>query len=125
MDTTTIILFSVSFALLVFYIFARRSVLKNIKNLDSNEFGDLMRKGQLIDVRTPDEFKSGHILGARNIPLNRMKQSLKAIRKDQAVFLYCQSGKRSKNAATYLYSQGYENLYNLKGGFNNWDGKTK
>jgi rhodanese-related sulfurtransferase len=83
------------------------------------------RKAQLIDVREPQEFESGHILGARNIPVTQLKQRLVEIRKDKPVYLYCQKSSRSSRAATILHKNGYEDLNQLKGGFKNWTGKIK
>lgn len=83
------------------------------------------RKAQLIDVREPQEFDAGHILGARNIPVTQLKQRLIEIRKDKPVYLYCQKSSRSARAAQILHKNGYKELYQLKGGFKNWTGKIK
>ena len=83
------------------------------------------RKAQLIDVREPQEFDAGHILGARNIPVTQLKQRLIEIRKDKPVYLYCQKSSRSARAAQILHKNGYKQLYQLKGGFKNWTGKIK
>ncbi|RLQ98257.1 rhodanese-like domain-containing protein [Falsibacillus albus] len=96
-----------------------------IKNLTEDEFRQGYRKAQLIDVREPNEFDQGHILGARNIPLSQLKMRMKEIRTDQPVYLYCQSGLRSGRAGQTLYRKGYRNLHHLQGGFKKWTGKTK
>lgn len=96
-----------------------------LKTLTEEEFRKDYRKAQLIDVREPNEFDNGHILGARNIPLTQMKMRLKEIRKDKPVYLYCESGTRSARAATVLKKNGYGDLNQLKGGFKKWSGKTK
>ncbi|CAH0345708.1 Sulfurtransferase [Bacillus sp. CECT 9360] len=83
------------------------------------------RKAQLIDVREPNEFEAGHILGARNIPLTQLKTRLKELRTDKPIYLYCQSGLRSGRAAQMLHRKGYKELYHLKGGFKQWSGKIK
>ena len=56
--------------------------------VDNVEFEELIRKGQLVDLRDPNEFHAKHILGARNIPSNQLKVSLAALRKDKPVLLY-------------------------------------
>lgn len=96
-----------------------------ITTLTPEEFRNGYRKAQLIDVREPNEFESGHILGARNIPLSQLKIRMKEIRPDKPVYLYCQNSIRSGRAAQMLYRKGYKELYQLKGGFKKWDGKIK
>lgn len=98
---------------------------KIVKTVSEEEFRSGYRKAQLIDVREPNEFDAGHILGARNIPLSQMKMRMKEIRPDLPVYLYCQSGMRSGRAAQFLYRKGYKNLTHLKGGFKGWTGKVK
>ncbi|MEQ6375933.1 rhodanese-like domain-containing protein [Bacillaceae bacterium S4-13-58] len=96
-----------------------------LKTLTEEEFRQGYRKAQLIDVREPQEFKGGHILGARNIPVTQMKHRLIEIRKDKPIYLYCQSGSRSARAANLLHRKGYKDLYQLKGGYKKWSGKIK
>lgn len=93
--------------------------------LDEEEFRENYRKAQLIDVREPGEFDNGHILGARNIPMTQLKQRLVEVRPDKPVYLYCQGSGRSSRAAQMLHKQGYEKLFQLKGGFKNWNGRIK
>ena len=96
-----------------------------IKTLSEEEFRAGYRKAQLIDIREADEFNAGHILGARNIPLSQIRMRYKELRKDQPVYLYCQSGFRTGRAAQYLKKQGYKDFYQLQGGFKTWTGKIK
>ncbi|MCM3597168.1 rhodanese-like domain-containing protein [Metabacillus idriensis] len=98
---------------------------KIMKTLTEEEFRAGYRKAQLIDVREPNEFDGGHILGARNIPLSQMRQRHKEIRKDQPVYIYCQNTVRSGRTAQMLKRKGYNDLYMLKGGFKGWGGKIK
>jgi rhodanese-related sulfurtransferase len=98
---------------------------KIVKTLTEQQFIEGYRKAQLIDVREPNEFENGHILGARNIPLSQMKMRLQEIRPDKPVYLYDQNGLRSGRAAQFLNRKGYKQLYHLKGGFKNWTGKIK
>ncbi|OKL38375.1 rhodanese-like domain-containing protein [Domibacillus mangrovi] len=96
-----------------------------VKPLSQEEFVQGYRKAQLIDVREPNEYNGGHILGARNIPVTQIKQRMKEIRPDKPVYLYCQSGLRSGRAAQMLYRKGYRDIYHLQGGFKKWTGKIK
>ncbi|MRG86566.1 rhodanese-like domain-containing protein [Salinibacillus xinjiangensis] len=98
---------------------------KYLKTLTEEEFIQGYRKAQLIDVREPNEFERGHILGARNIPLSQIKNRLVEIRQDKPVYLYCQSGTRSQRAAGILKKHGCQDINHLKGGFKKWTGKVK
>jgi rhodanese-related sulfurtransferase len=98
---------------------------KIVKTVQEDEFRAGYRKAQLIDVREPNEFEAGHVLGARNIPMSQIKMRMKEIRPDLPVYLYCQSGIRSGRAAHFLYRKGYKDLTQLKGGFKGWTGKVK
>lgn len=112
-------------AILTYSIFTWLYQRKIVKTLTEEEFRAGYRKAQLIDVREPNEFNAGHILGARNIPLSQLKMRMKEIRPDKPVYLYCQSGIRSGRAAQTLYRKGYKDLSHLQGGFKKWSGKVK
>lgn len=75
-------------------------------------------KDVVIDVRTPQEFRGGHIEGALNLPHDTIAQSIaKAkVNKDDRVILYCRSGRRSGEALGTLKSLGFSNVENY-GGF--------
>lgn len=70
----------------------------------------------LLDVRTPDEYRGGHIPGSVNIPLDDIRTVLDRI-PDRAVplFIHCRSGLRSGKAALALKSFGYKNVTNIGG----------
>ncbi|MEK5441878.1 MULTISPECIES: rhodanese-like domain-containing protein [unclassified Fredinandcohnia] len=106
----------------IFTFFYQRKI---VTVLTEEQFREGYRKAQLIDVREPNEFDGGHILGARNIPLSQMKQRLTEIRPDKPVYLYCQNTVRSGRAAQLLRRKGYKDLYQLQGGFKKWSGKIK
>lgn len=90
------------------------------------DFAEKIQGGQLIDLREPSEYRKKHIMGARNIPYQQLKQSLGAIRKDKAVLLYENDrGQLVTPAALYLKKQGYQDIYILSYGLNGWDGKVK
>lgn len=113
-------------AVLAFMIVKRFIKPKYLSDLNEEEFKQGYRKAQLIDVREPNEFETGHILGARNIPMSQLRQRKSEIRPDKPVYLYCQSGTRSTRAAEFLKKKhGCEDLSHLKGGFRKWSGKIK
>ncbi len=109
--------------LIVYYVITYFRQKKYLNVLTQEEFIKGYRKAQLIDVREPKEFESGHIRGARNIPLSQFKQSLAAIRPDKPVYLYCQNTTRSYRAAQILRKHKYEDINVLQGGFRKWTGK--
>ncbi|MGG3841463.1 rhodanese-like domain-containing protein [Anoxybacillus kestanbolensis] len=121
MTTVLIILGAIIVYAVIMYFYQKRVV----QTLTEEEFRAGYRKAQLIDVREPDEYAAGHILGARNIPLTQLRFRMKELRKDQPIYLYCQNGIRSGRAAQILYRKGYRDLYHLKGGFKMWTGKVK
>ena len=84
-----------------------------------------LRRVQLIDVRDRDEYNAGHILGARNIPSFELKQRYVELRKDQPIYLYEDGKYAAYRAAIQLKKLGYSDLYVLKDGYKNWDGRIK
>ena len=74
----------------------------------------------VIDVRSPEEYRAGHIPGSRNIPLNRIGEIEKAVPDlGTKLFVYCLSGARSASACAFLVRMGYTNVVNI-GGIANW-----
>ena len=79
----------------------------------------------LLDVRTPEEYRSGHIPGSKNIPLQTIDRvGAVAENKDTALYVYCQSGARSRQAAGILKQMGYTNVNNI-GGIAAYAGKVE
>ena len=79
----------------------------------------------LLDVRTPQEYREGHIPGSKNVPLQRLDQ-VKAVagNKETALFVYCYSGSRSRQAVSMLQRMGYTNVNNI-GGIAAYAGKVE
>lgn len=70
---------------------------------------ELVKNGaQIVDVRTREEFKSGHLKGSVNIPLQELNQSMNKIVKTKPVVVCCASGMRSSSAKSILKSNGYD-----------------
>lgn len=74
----------------------------------------------LIDVRSAQEFKGGHVPNAKNIPLDSLSKQVNKIPKDKTVIVICQSGMRSASACKTLIAAGYSNVLNLRGGTSSW-----
>jgi phage shock protein E len=76
-------------------------------------FADLKARGaQIVDVRSPDEFRDGHVEGSVNIPLGTLERSLARLRRDRPVITCCASGMRSASAKSLLERQGYPDVHN-------------
>lgn len=75
-----------------------------------------------VDVRSEDEFRSGHVPGAVCFPLDKIESGQVSVPKDRLVILSCQSGKRSARARELLHARGYDNLLEMEGGFSAWAG---
>lgn len=70
-----------------------------------------------LDVREKNEFESGHLINAHNIPLSELRERMNEIPKDQAVYVHCRSGQRSYNAVMALQNSGFSNIFNVSGSF--------
>lgn len=76
-------------------------------------YKELVGRGAVIvDVRTPAEYKSGHIKGSLNLPLQSLTQSLGKIKSGVPVITCCASGMRSASAKSILKNNGFEEVYN-------------
>ena len=77
----------------------------------------------LLDVREADEYRSGHIPEAVNVPLSTLKNAIAGVTPDQdkTLFVYCRSGARSRKAADILKTMGYGMVKNI-GGINSYKG---
>jgi len=75
----------------------------------------------LLDVRTPEEYREGHIPGAKLLPVKDIeaKAETEIPEKSATYIVYCRSGSRSAAASAQLVELGYENIYDL-GGINDW-----
>jgi rhodanese-related sulfurtransferase len=89
-------------------------LLKNLLGLQSGvKMQNLVKNGaQIIDVRTPGEFQSGHIRGSLNIPLQDLMQNFSKIKMDKPIITCCASGMRSASAKNILKASGYGEVYN-------------
>ena len=74
----------------------------------------------VIDVRTPDEYASGHVPGAVNIPFDQVAQRIGEIDAPHGVALYCMVGPRARKGESALLAAGYEPVLHLEGGLAAW-----
>lgn len=90
--------------------------------IDAAEYNQQFKDGSdhlLIDVRTPEEYASGHIAGAINISVQTLPDRLDEIPVDQPIVVYCRTGNRSASATDILVNAGYSPVYDL-GGIQDW-----
>ncbi|MEQ8474833.1 rhodanese-like domain-containing protein [Fulvivirga sp.] len=99
--------------------------LKNMLGFGNTpDYKDLLKSGGIIiDVRSPQEFKTGNISGSKNYPLNELDKHLTKLKdKNQPIIACCASGMRSGSAKSILKSKGYTQVFN-GGGWRNLQGK--
>ena len=99
-----------------------KNVYKQITPAEAKALMDSEEGYRILDVRTPEEFASGHIAGAILIPDYEIGSKAERILtdKDQLILVYCRSGRRSKSAAKELAALGYTNIHEF-GGINDWE----
>ena len=79
----------------------------------------------LLDVRTPQEYREGHIPGSQNVPLQQLDKLEEVTEnKDTVLYVYCRSGARSRQAVSLLNHMGYTNVHNI-GGIAAYSGKVE
>ena len=104
---------------------------QNIEILDSKIFFENINKSeniQLLDVRTQDEYKNGAIENALNIDFNNKEKfydQILFLDKSRPVYIYCYSGGRSSEAAKILQKNGFLSIFDLKGGYRDWEYKRE
>ncbi len=94
-----------------------------VLDVDPQEVNEKKEEVVLIDVRQPEEFTGelGHIPGAKLIVLDTLPEKLNLVPKDKTVVIVCRSGGRSARAAEFMQTQGYKDVYNMKGGMILWN----
>lgn len=81
----------------------------------------------IIDVRTAEEVNEGYIPNALHLDIFKGQEFIDAVKKfdaDKSYYLYCRSGARSGQACSIMNQMGFENTYNLAGGFSKWNGPS-
>jgi rhodanese-related sulfurtransferase len=96
----------------------------NIKEIDSPELAQWMddnsKQFRIIDVREPNEIAQGSIQGAEAMPMSVLGGRLGEIDPQEQVVFICRSGARSGQVCAYLEQNGFNNVYNLRGGVIGW-----
>lgn len=103
----------------IFNFFKQTDIHKGLKKYAETE------NAVLLDVRTPQEYREGHIPGSKNVPLQTIdKVASVTENKDTVLFIYCYSGARSRQATAMLQNMGYTNVTNI-GGIAAYQGKVE
>ena len=78
----------------------------------------------IVDIRTSQEYKQGHLKNAVNINLfdRAFLEEVNKLDKSKPIFIYCRSGNRTSSASKKMMNLGFEQVYDLKGGISNWVG---
>lgn len=116
-------IFSLIFlGLMIAFVVYRFMPVKGVMNISVQEAKDKFKETnvQFIDVRTPGEYKSNHRKPFKNIPLSHLASKIGTLDQEKEVVVICQSGMRSAKAAKMLKKQGFEKIYNVKGGMSAW-----
>lgn len=119
---------SILFGLTIILFFTackEKTVAQEIKVLTTQEFHDVTagKEVQLVDVRTPAEFEEGHLENALNINVSETNfiTEVEKLDLDKPIYLYCRSGKRSAKAASILKDIGFKEIYDMSGGYLQWE----
>lgn len=115
-----------AFTLLMFSSQAQTKLPVTAKNLDVKAFAQMMEQKkdlQLLDVRTPDEWKAGTLPHALKMDYysEDFQSALQNLDKSKPVAVYCHSGGRSGNTMEMLEEMGFKETYNLLGGISAWE----
>ena len=103
----------------IFDFFKQPDINKGLKEYAEKE------NAVLLDVRTPQEYREGHIPGSKNVPLQTLDKVRSVVEnKDAELFVYCYSGARSRQATVMLQHMGYTNVQNI-GGIAAYQGKVE
>ena len=94
----------------------------SVPTITAEELNEKLKFGKhplVLDVRQPDEFRTGHITGAKLVPLNELYRHMKELPKGREIVCICASGNRSTTAAKALAKEGFTVL-NVQGGMLAW-----
>jgi len=99
--------------------YVAENILKGrVKSIQWHEVEDLpSEKACILDVRDPDEVECGKIPGSINIPLNDLRERVDELPQDKKIVVYCKVGLRAYIACRILAQKGFQNVYNLSGGY--------
>lgn len=110
-----------------FYNCKEQKKVQSLQLVTTEEMQELMslEDMQLVDVRTPSEYLEGHVPNAQNIDFldENFDEQIQSLDKSKPIIVYCKSGGRSAKCASKLAALGFEKIYDLEGGFSQWEFK--
>jgi len=104
-------------------VFEIRARARGASALGPGETVRYMNDGAVVlDIREPDEFATGHLVGARNVPQSKLGEAGSSLDKfkEKPVIVYCGNGASSTTAARQLQAQGFTRVMSLRGGVDAW-----
>jgi rhodanese-related sulfurtransferase len=112
-----------------YYVYMHRRTMMNdfkVENISAEEAKDLVDKDKsiiVLDVRTKSEYMSGHIPGAKLVPLNQLPNEIEELNdlKEKPVLVYCATGRRSLMAIKILIQNDFSNIRHLNNGISSWN----
>lgn len=115
-------------AIILFYFLYKKFAFvgnKHVKNISAEKAYELIKENKdilILDVRTPAEFKSGHIKGAKSVPVANLNSNIAQLEnyKDKPVIVHCASGGRSPSAVRVLLKNNFNQIYHMNHGIIGW-----
>lgn len=100
----------------------------SVQEIEVAELSELLTSGshglRIVDVRETHEHRQGIVPGSETVPLASLPVRLSEFSQDEKLIMVCHSGARSAHACMFLQQQGFENVYNLRGGILGWAGSN-
>ncbi|SFZ97510.1 Rhodanese-like domain protein [hydrothermal vent metagenome] len=120
LELTNVFYWIAMIGIVLYFSYSKGWILANFESIDAPQAKEILKSDKnvtLLDVRTLDEFKSGHIKGAKHITLSNLEANLNKLKKfkDKKIIVYCRSGSRSVAASRILEKNGFTPL-NVKSG---------
>jgi thioredoxin 1 len=102
--------------------FANAQTVKTVVAADFEKKAAAMKDKIILDVRTAEEYKEGHLSGATQIDYygTDFKSQVSKLDRSKPVFVYCKGGGRSSSSCEILKDLGFKEVYNLQGGITDW-----
>ena len=102
------------------------AIAQSYQSMNNDDIAKILSKKnvQVVDVRTSQEYNSGHLPNAINLDVNKpdFETRIMVLKKKRPVVVYCRSGRRSKKAAQVMAAKGYQ-VYEMDQGYINWPGE--
>lgn len=109
--------------IIIIFVLEIRNLSRGVTMVSPNKAAIIMNKKncQIIDVRSPEAFNNGHIKKSKNITLEQLKADEALLKsKADSILLVCDNGMNSKKTGAFLKSKGFEQVFAIEGGLNQW-----